>query len=390
MTRFEKIILSITGGSHLSVHALMLALPSLLPVIRNEFDVGLDTLGFVVTVSAFMFGLGAIPAGWAEKRLGGRQLLLIYQVGSSISALLVALSGSFQVMVIGLGLMGFFCSIYHPAGLTLISHRVKSLTRGMAIHGIFGSTGSAIGPLLATTLAALISWRSAYAFLGIFNGLLAIGTFITIPYRKRSNIPEKEFANHEVKTNKPALILYFLTNAFMGMAYYGFTTFMPIHFAENTNSILPSLTANMKAGIFPTMVFIAGIGGQLVGARIGERFHKPTALMFIIMANIPFLLLMGYTSDLLLIISGIMLGVAYFSNQPIGNTLIARFTHSQNRGLGYGISFFLSFGIGSFAAGFSGVIAENMGVAAVFPAMGILLLPSVIFAFFMRRAAGSS
>ena len=38
MTRFEKIILSITGGSHLSVHALMLALPSLIPIIRNEFN----------------------------------------------------------------------------------------------------------------------------------------------------------------------------------------------------------------------------------------------------------------------------------------------------------------------------------------------------------------
>ena len=125
MTRFEKIILSITGGSHLSVHALMLALPSLIPIIRNEFNVGLDTLGFLVTVSAFMFGLGAIPAGWAEKRFGGRQLLLIYQIGSSISALIVALSSSFQMMVVGLGLMGFFCSIYHPAGLTLISHRIK-------------------------------------------------------------------------------------------------------------------------------------------------------------------------------------------------------------------------------------------------------------------------
>jgi len=75
MTRFEKVILSITGGSHLSVHALMLALPSLIPVIRNEFNVGLDTLGFVVTVSGFMFGLGAIPSGWAEKRFGGRSLL---------------------------------------------------------------------------------------------------------------------------------------------------------------------------------------------------------------------------------------------------------------------------------------------------------------------------
>ena len=387
MNRFEKTILAITGGSHLSVHALMLALPSLIPIIRNEFNVGLDTLGFVVTISAFMFGLGAIPAGWAEKRFGGRQLLLIYQFGSSISAILVALSSSFEMMVISLGLMGFFCSIYHPAGLTLISHRVDKLTKGMAVHGIFGSTGSALGPILATAVAALISWRASYAVLGTFNGILAISTFFAIPYHRRADIPEEEFANHKEKTNKPALILYFLTNAFLGMAYYGFTTFMPVHFADNTNSFLPSMSANMKAGLFPTMVFIAGIGGQLIGAKIGDKFHKPTALIWIILANIPFFILMGYTTDLLLVLSSLLLGVAYFSNQPIGNTLIAQFTHSQNRGLGYGISFFLSFGIGSLAAGFSGIIAVKMGVSAVFPSMGILLIPSVIFGWFMRRAA---
>ena len=387
MNRFEKTILAITGGSHLSVHALMLALPSLIPIIRNEFNVGLDTLGFVVTISAFMFGLGAIPAGWAEKRFGGRQLLLIYQFGSSISAILVALSSSFEMMVISLGLMGFFCSIYHPAGLTLISHRVNKLTKGMAVHGIFGSTGSALGPILATAVAALISWRASYAVLGTFNGILAISTFFAIPYRRRADISEEEFANHKEKTNKPALILYFLTNAFLGMAYYGFTTFMPVHFADNTNSFLPSMSANMKAGLFPTMVFIAGIGGQLIGAKIGDKFHKPTALIWIILANIPFFILMGYTTDLLLVLSSLLLGVAYFSNQPIGNTLIAQFTHSQNRGLGYGISFFLSFGIGSLAAGFSGIIAVKMGVSAVFPSMGILLIPSVIFGWFMRRAA---
>ena len=387
MNRFEKTILAITGGSHLSVHALMLALPSLIPIIRNEFNVGLDTLGFVVTISAFMFGLGAIPAGWAEKRFGGRQLLLIYQFGSSISAILVALSSSFEMMVISLGLMGFFCSIYHPAGLTLISHRVNKLTKGMAVHGIFGSTGSALGPILATAVAALISWRASYAVLGTFNGILAISTFFAIPYHRRAGISEEEFANHKEKTNKPALILYFLTNAFLGMAYYGFTTFMPVHFADNTNSFLPSMSANMKAGLFPTMVFIAGIGGQLIGAKIGDKFHKPTALIWIILANIPFFILMGYTTDLLLVLSSLLLGIAYFSNQPIGNTLIAQFTHSQNRGLGYGISFFLSFGIGSLAAGFSGIIAVKMGVSAVFPSMGILLIPSVIFGWFMRRAA---
>ncbi|GIS84965.1 MAG: hypothetical protein CM1200mP16_12650 [Nitrospina sp.] len=48
------------------------------------------------------------------------------------------------------------------------------------------------------------------------------------------------------------------------------------------------------------MVFVAGIGGQLVGAKIGEIFHKPTALIWIILANIPFFILMGYTTDLFL------------------------------------------------------------------------------------------
>ena len=161
MSRFEKIVLGITGGSHLSVHALMLTLPSLIPILRDEFNTGLDTLGLVVTVSAFMFGVGAIPAGWAERKLGGRTLLLLYLIGSGLSALLVSISTSFYMMVAGLGLMGFTCSIYHPAGLTLISHRVKAITKGMAVHGIFGTTGSAAGPIMATALASLISWRAS-------------------------------------------------------------------------------------------------------------------------------------------------------------------------------------------------------------------------------------
>ena len=98
----------------------MLALPSLIPILRNEFNTGLDTLGLVVTVSAFMFGVGAIPAGWAESKLGGRLLLILYLMGSGFSALLVSVSNSFFIMVIGLGFMGFFCSIYHPAGLILV------------------------------------------------------------------------------------------------------------------------------------------------------------------------------------------------------------------------------------------------------------------------------
>lgn len=368
----------------MSVHALMLALPSLIPILRDEFNIGLDTLGLVVTISAFMFGLGAIPSGWAERKLGGRALLLLYLFGSGLSAILVSISGSFIIMVAGLGMMGFFCSIYHPAGLTLISHRVNALTRGMAIHGIFGTTGSAIGPIMATALAALISWRASYAVLGLFNLLLGLATIAAIPSRKHSS-EEAPSENHVEKTNRPALIYFYLTSMLMGMAYYGFTTFMPTHFAENTNQFLPFISGNMKAGIFPTMVFLAGIIGQIIGGRLGSRYNRPKLFMILVAVNIPFFILMGISTDLMLVLFSLCLGIAFFSIQPISNTLIAEFTHSDNRGLGYGISFFLSFGIGSFAAGFGGYIAENMGVASVFPIMGFLLIPGLFTSYMIIK-----
>lgn len=388
MNRPEKTILSITGGSHLSVHALMLAFPSLIPIIRGEFSVGLDTLGFVATFSAFMFGLGAIPAGWVENKFGGRNLMIVYQFGSGIAALTIAFSSSFSGMVWGLGFMGLFCSIYHPAGLTIISHRIKALTRGMAIHGVYGSTGSALGPILATALASLLSWRAAYAFLGIFNLILAIITFMVIPYHNRKTAQENILHNNHGSTNKPALVFFYITNILMGMAYYGFTTFMPIHFAENTSMILPSISDNMKAGLFPTLVFLAGIFGQLIGGHLGGKFSKPWLLIILVSANIPILIILGFTTNLPLVLFSIILGITYFSSQPIINTLIAEFTDSSDRGLGFGINFFLSFGIGALAAGACGIIAEYYSVSFVFPVMGLLLIPAVFSAIMVKRYAG--
>jgi MFS family permease len=288
-------------------------------------------------------------------------------------------------MVVGLSFIGLFCSIYHPTGLTLISQSINKVSKGMAVHGMFGSLGSAFGPLLAVSLAGLISWRASYFVLGILNAILALITFINIPNKTQiiNNQPKKS----NRKTNKTALIYYFITNSFLGMAYYGFTTFMPIHLSENTFNFLPEISHNMKAGLFPTIVFLAGMIGALLGGKIGDKFDKRISFMIIILLNIPVFFLVGITSNITLIICSIMLGIIYFSNQPIGNTLVSEFSDNQNRGFIYGLGFFISFGIGSFAAGLSGVIAVNYGVSIVFPVMGILLFPGLIFSYLMYRSS---
>ena len=384
MNRIEKTILAITGGAHLSVHALMLALPSLIPIFMSEFNVGIDVLGFVVTISAFMFGVGAIPSGWLESKIGGKTLLILYLFGSSFSAILISVSNSFNLLVFGLGLLGFTSSIYHPAGLTLISNRIHHITKGMAVHGVFGSTGSAIGPVLATTLALFISWRASYATLGLFNFTLGIASILLIPSTKDTK--NVEMMNNEKKakvTNRIALLFFYITNLIMGFVYYGFTTFMPIHFAENTKEFLPFISDTMKAGVFPSFVFLSGVIGQIIGGKLGTHFNRIRILPYIIAINIPFLLLMGYSKGFLLIFCSLCLGMTYFSSQPICNTIIADLTHSNNRGIGYGINFFLSMGIGSLAAMIGGILAINFGTTIIFISMGFLLIPALITSYFI-------
>ena len=103
----------------------------------------------------------------------------------------------------------------------------------------------------------------------------------------------KERMNNEKKakvTNRIALLFFYITNLIMGFVYYGFTTFMPIHFAENTKEFLPFISDTMKAGVFPSFVFLSGVIGQIIGGKLGTHFNRIRILPYIIAINIPFLL----------------------------------------------------------------------------------------------------
>ncbi len=380
----ETVILGITGMSHLLVHSQMLVLPTIFLVLQKQYSIGLDTLGFIATASAFMLGLGALPTGYFERKVGGRRLLLTYQIGSAASALIIILSKSIFGITVGLMLLGLFSSIYHPAGLTLISRRIPKLSKGMAIHGIFGSIGLALGPLLASFFTEMFSWRFAYGTLIVTHLVLSAFTFLLIQSRKAA-YEEDEVTPSSGKTNIKALVMYYGIAVLLGFAYTGFTTFIPTHFAYETRTLVGGLSDIMRGGLFTTLVLIAGIIGQIIGGWAGDKYDKVHLMFWIVLINIPLFALLGVTTGLPLISFGIMLGIAHFSMQPIGNSLIANLTDSKNRGLGYGVSFFMSFGVGSLSAGLSGWVAEQYSVAMIFPVLAVLLLPGLWIAFRFRK-----
>ncbi len=384
MEKKEKIVLGITGLSHLLVHSQMLVLPNIFLVLQSQFSLGYDTLGLLATASAFMFGLGAIPAGYFERRIGGRTLLLTYQIGSSFSIVILLLASSLKSITIGLMLLGLFSSIYHPAGLTILSRRISQLSRGMAIHGIFGSVGLAAGPLLASLFTEMFSWKFAYGSLLIAHGILALMTLLLIEKRKPT-VQEEDTIRGPEKSSIKALSVYYGIAILLGFAYTGFTTFIPTHFAVETRNLFPNVSDILRGGLFTTLVLVAGIIGQLIGGWAGDKYNRVTLIFWIVLVNIPLFALLGFSTGWVLICVGILVGIAHFSTQPVGNSLIATLTSSQSRGLGYGISFFFSFGVGSLAAMVSGWVGENYSLSAVFPLLAVLLIPGLWLAFRFRK-----
>ncbi len=385
MSKNEKLVLWITGASHFSVHAFMMILPNILLVLKAEFGSGLDTLGVVAMLGSFMFGLGAIPSGWLESRIGSRNLLLVYYSGSILASLVIATASGLVGFTVGLCILGLSVSIYHPAGLTLISKSVKRLSGGMAVHGIAGSIGLAAGPLIASFTTDTLGWRWAYLVMAIFNGCLALMVLWSL--RKNPHPKQEVTETPEKNTNRSGLILYYSVAVLVGLAYAGFTTFLPTHFAQQTQGWMDGLSATMRGGALMTLVLSAGIIGQITGGYLGDHFSRSKLVFWIVLLNIPLLAALGFTSGLILVGFGILLGAVHFNFQPVGNSLIADLTRESHRGLGYGISFFLNFGVGALASGLSGMIAENEGVRWVFPAMAIILVPAVFLALRLRKTA---
>ncbi|CAK8714700.1 hypothetical protein GKODMF_06285 [Candidatus Electrothrix gigas] len=149
-------ILGATGYGHFLSHCNMLVFPALALPLSQHFDLDLAStldLGFWMYL---LFGITALPWGMLADTFGSKPLLALFYLGAGCSGLAAATCTdnphAFQLALVGIGL---FSGIYHPAGLGWIAVSIpKKTAKAMAINGIFGSLGLAMGPLLA----GLINW----------------------------------------------------------------------------------------------------------------------------------------------------------------------------------------------------------------------------------------
>jgi Major Facilitator Superfamily. len=133
--RNDRSIVSFLMVGHAMVHVYELSIPILMTVWLLEFSTTAALLGTVVSVGYGLFGVGALPGGLLVDRYGSRTLVVVCLAGMGASFLLLSAAPGIIGIAVALGLWGLSASVYHPAGLTLISNGVSERGRGSPTTG---------------------------------------------------------------------------------------------------------------------------------------------------------------------------------------------------------------------------------------------------------------
>jgi FSR family fosmidomycin resistance protein-like MFS transporter len=341
-------------------------------------------IGILGTAWALPFGLGAFAAGWLADRFGSKRVLVFYLIGCGVLCLAVAAARHYTVLLAAMFAMGSLASLYHPAGLSLISRATTARTRGVALgyHGVLGSAGIAGAPFLAAVLLGLLdSWRGVYAVL-VVPGVV-LGIVLAVRLRNEEEITRQASSADVVDDSNRWLSFatYCGLAWLVGVTYRAFTLFLPRYLAGAGIVWIPSwITHESFSNYLAAAVLTVGILGQYVSGHLAGRFHLEKLLAGILLAHVPFLLWMGMAEGAARLCAAAGLAFFLFMIQPVGNSLVAKYVSTRRRSLGYGLAFLVSFGLGSVGATFAGVVQEHENLSQVYLWLGGILGVAMILA----------
>jgi MFS family permease len=387
MNSQEGRVVALTCLAHGLTHAYMLIFSAVLPLMLQELSVGIFRLSLVGNLAYFTYGLGALPAGLIADRVGSRRLIAVGLLGIALASLAIGLSPNFLTLGLAMFFFGIFASFYHPSGLSWVSKEVRAQGRALGYHGMAGNVGLALSPFLAGVIAASYGWRGAYLLFALPGMTLGLAILLSRPVPAAMGV-EVPSNPSEAKLTRAmaislALVLVYTVATLNGFIYRGSLTFLPTYLTERVTISFLGLEGTTLGGVITTIALLIGMAGQYSGGRLAERFRPEVVWTLLVAMAIPFLFLLGRLADVPLIAVTVLFILVHFCAQPVGNVLVARFTPSRSRGLGYGVSFLFTFGVGSFSAGLSGYIAERYGLNRIFYTLGGIALLALIIALIL-------
>jgi len=358
----------------MSVHIIMMLIPSMYIHLIDFFSLNASKVGLVFSMASFCFGIGSLPMSFLYNRYGPRKLIAFSQIGIFAAALLVGFSSNIIMFSISNILLGLFASIHHPVSLTLISEVFeKNISKANAFHGVFGSLGVSLGPLISYYSLMNYSWHYAFICTAFFNVFLIPLTLKVIPNTEKIDILQLDDFNDSYQNS--ILKIFFMISLVVGLSFTIFNTFIPsvfnTDFGENSNSIVSA-------------ILLSGFLGQILSGYLGDRFDRVKLLSFVFLLLLPLFISILFVGKNLLVIVSVLLAMIMYSIQPLINSIIKDITTVKIRSVVFGLNFFLMFGLSGLAAYLGGLIADNYSFKLIFPIFALLFPIGILLLYILN------
>jgi DHA1 family multidrug resistance protein-like MFS transporter len=281
-------------------------------------------------------------------------------------------------------LMGVF-SGFSSSAMALVATQVPKTRLGYALGWL--STGQIAGQLLGPLVGGLLidrlhDYRTVFLISAVGTAVIATSCAALVKERRRERPSTGErrppaWLEMAEILRRPGLAQMFLVILLAQVSAVGVSTVLPLYVAQIVGDV--SWVATASGAAF-AITGVAGLASAPFLGRRSDRVGYRTVLLISLAGTAIFTLPQAFAASLWALI-GLRFGVGAFLGGilPSANAAIGNLARGHERGQVYGMTSTAQF-LGRFIGPiFAGVVAAHFGIAAVFIAIGGLMLANLIW-----------
>lgn len=270
-----KVLLAVSAGWALSM-GVRFVYPALVPFFRTEFEIGLSTIGLLLTLLWAAYALGHVPGGILGDRFGEGNILVISTVASTAAILVVATALDVWMFFAGTVAFGLATALYGPTRFTILTDMyAERAGSAIGLTMAAGNIGNTVFPAMAAFVATYLTWRLGFgAFLPLFVAVV-LALWLFVPGRTSgSTSVVDEFSVDTVKrilvgVTAGSIPIFVLIQVTISFVIQGFASFYPTYLVA-VKGLSPGVAASVFGLFFAVGAIIQPISGGVMD-RLGAR-----------------------------------------------------------------------------------------------------------------------
>lgn len=369
---------------HMTIDMYVGLIPMLYPMLIDQFDLDLKTVGLVSLVYSTASSLAQPFFGWVADRFGTRLIGLALIWTASTFALL-GLAPTFPALLVLAGIAGLGSAAYHPLGAVNADAVITGTQRNaaMSVYVTGGSVGVALAPILGAIIFPLLGLPGT--LLMIFPGA-AVALWLVMEFRPHASRHWSVAGQGKAKRKRaplPWLALGVIILVMMARTW----TFVSIEVFVPTWYDSLGYEPVFYGAMVTVMVLASAVSTVLVGA-LADRFGQRRVVVGTLVVTIPAILLFAAFPGPVAFLSGALLGAAGASTNPILLTMAQRLMIGR-AGIASGLILGLGFVTGALGVPVMGALADAFGFQPAIQVQALLVVATIPLALLLpeKRAA---